>query len=232
MLETGFLQAAEALEAVRIDGGAWSHVLRKEVVDGCRFEVGDDAHAEASGGSSPLLHSYQDECRATPLELTAPSDPGLGTTHPGLVDLHFAVKRLASRIDHRSAEFVEHHPSGFVTPKTKLALEQQRRHTRLVGGHQVGCPEPKGQRGLGIVKDGSRCQRDLVTASRALPASSSYQRIAATVRALGTPVPLGPTARGQVLLAGLFAGKLKLKLPESSRKGRTWHSPTLLLVVS
>lgn len=32
----------------------------------------------------PLLDSYQDECGPTPLELTAPSNPGLGTTHPGL----------------------------------------------------------------------------------------------------------------------------------------------------
>jgi hypothetical protein len=127
---------------------------------------------------------------------------------------------------------VKHHPSGFVTLKTKLVLEKQRRDASLVGRHQVGRPEPEGQRGLRIVKDCSRCQGDLVTTGGALPASLSHQRVTAIVRASGALVALGPAARGQVLLAGLFAGELKLKLAKSPRKGRTRHSATLLLAVS
>jgi hypothetical protein len=42
---------------------------------------------------------------------------------------------------------VKHHPGGFVAPKPKLALEKQCRNAPLVGGHQVGCPEPKGSAG-------------------------------------------------------------------------------------
>jgi hypothetical protein len=82
------------------------------------------------------------------------------------------------------------------------------------------------------VKDCSRCQGDLVTTGGALPASSSHQRVTAIVRASGALVALGLAARGQVLLAGLFAGELKLKLAKSPRKGRTRHSATLLLAVS
>jgi hypothetical protein len=126
---------------------------------------------------------------------------------------------------------VKHHPRGFVAQKTKLALKKQRRDTPLVGRHQVGRPEPNGQRSLRIVKDCSRCQRDLVTTGGALPASPSHQRVAAIVRASGALVALGPPARGQVPLAGLFAGELKLKLAKSPGKGWTRHSPTLLLVV-
>jgi hypothetical protein len=127
---------------------------------------------------------------------------------------------------------VKHHPRGFVALKTKLAPKKQRRDTPLVGRHQVGRPEPNRQRGLRIVEDCPRCQRDLVTAGGALPASPSHQRVAATVRASGALVALGPPARGQVPLAGLFAGELKLKLAKSSGKRRTSHFPTLPLVVS
>jgi hypothetical protein len=81
------------------------------------------------------------------------------------------------------------------------------------------------------VKDCPRCQGHLVTTGGALPASSSHQRVTAIVRASGAPVAFAPAARGQVLLAGLFAGELKLKLAKSPRKGRTRHSPTLLPVV-
>src|SRR6266849_6416122 len=124
------------------------------------------------------------------------------------------------------------YPSGFVTLKTKLVLEKQRRDPSLVGRHQVGRPEPQGPRGLRIVKDGPRCQGHLVTTGGALPASSSHQRVTAIVRASGALVALGPAARGQVLLAGLFAGELKLKLAKSPGKRWTRHSATLLLAVS
>src|SRR5712691_8637323 len=111
-----------------------------------------------------------------PLSWRLPRIPGLGTANPGVVDFDLAVKRLAHRIHRRSPELVQYHPSGFVTLKTKLVLEKQRRDPSLVGRHQIGRPEPKGQRGLRIVKDGPRCQGDLVTTGGALPASSSHQR--------------------------------------------------------
>jgi hypothetical protein len=58
-----------------------------------------------------------------------------------------------------------------------------------------------------------------VTTGGALPASSSHQRVTAIVRASGALVALGPAARGQVLLAGLFVGELKLKLAEAWQDG-------------
>jgi hypothetical protein len=81
------------------------------------------------------------------------------------------------------------------------------------------------------VKDGPRCQGHLVATGGALPASSSHQRVTAIMRASGALVALGPAARGQVLLAGLFVGELNLKLAKSPGKGRTRHSPTLPLAV-
>jgi hypothetical protein len=126
---------------------------------------------------------------------------------------------------------VEDHPSGLVAPKSELTLEKQCRNTPLVGRHQVGGPEPKGQGSFGIVKDGPRSERDLVAASGTLPAPVSHQGIATRVGASRTLEALRPTAGGQVLLAGFLIGKLKLKLAERPGKGWPRHSPTLPLVV-
>jgi hypothetical protein len=65
------------------------------------------------------------------------------------------TKRFASEVHCRSSELVEDHPSRLVTPKPKPTLEKRRRNAPLVGRHQVGGPEPKGQGSLGVVKDGS-----------------------------------------------------------------------------
>jgi hypothetical protein len=127
---------------------------------------------------------------------------------------------------------VKHHPGGLVAAKPKLALEKQCRNTALVGGHQVGCPKPKGQGGLGIVKDSPRGQRDLIATGGTLPASSSHQRVATGVGTSRTLVTLGPAARGQVLLAGLLVGELELKLAERLWELRARHPPTLQVVVT
>ncbi len=231
MLKTDFLQAIEALEAVGVDCGTGSNVPSDEAVDGYRPKVRDDSHADAARGPSTLLNRDQDQCCSPPLELTAPSDTGLGTAPPRVVDLDLTPKRFASEVHRCSSELVEHHPSGFVTPKPKLALEKQCRNTPLVGGHQIGGPEPKGQGSLGIVKDGARSERDLVATGGTLPASPSHQRVAMSMGASGTLETLWPAARGQVLLAGFLAGKLKLKLAKRLRKGWSRHPLTLQLVV-
>jgi hypothetical protein len=150
------VQTREGLKAIGEDRRTGSNVLDEEVVDGGRFEVRKDGHAEAPRGLPVLLHRNQDECGSAPLELSAPAEASLDAADPCIVDLDLTPKRFTRDIDHRSAELVKHHPSGFVAPKPKLALEKQCRNTPLVGSHQVGCPEPKGQRGFGIVKDRSR----------------------------------------------------------------------------
>src|ERR1700737_1205832 len=190
VLEAEFLQASKAFEAIGMNGRAWSNIPRNEAVNRRRPEVWDDCHTGTPRSSSALLNGYHDECRAAPPELAAPADPGLGSANPGVVDFYLAVKRLAHRIHRRSPQLVKHHPSAFVTPKTKLVVEKQRRDPSLIGRHQVGRPEPEGQRGLRIVKDCPRCQGDLVTTGGALPAASSHKRVNATVRASGALVAL------------------------------------------
>jgi hypothetical protein len=223
MLETEGFQTRETLQPIGVKGCSRCHVLYEEAVDGVGREVGDDGHAEPPRGLSPLLDGHQDECRPTPLELAASSDTRLGSAHPRLIDLDFAPQRFASEVDHRSPKLMEHHPGGFVTSKAKLVLEEQSRDTPLVGGHQVGCPEPQGQRRLRIMKDGPRGQRNLMATGGAFPAPPSGQRVAVTLRTARTNKPLRPAALKQIFLAGLFASVFNLKLAQSRRKGRTWH---------
>jgi hypothetical protein len=223
MLETEAFQTPETFQPVGVNGCPGCHVLYEEAVDGVGREVRNDGHAEAPRGLSPFFDRHKHECRPTPLELAASPDTRLGSAHPRVIDLDFAPKRLASEVDHRPPELMEHHPGGLVTSKPKLALDEQRRDTPLVGGHQVGSPEPEGQRCLCIVKHSPRGQGDLMTTGSAFPAFSSSQRIAATVCAARTHEALRPAAPRQVFLAGLFGGVFDLKLAECLRKGRTWH---------
>ena len=51
------------------------------------------------------------------------------------------------------AEFVKHHPRGLVASQGKLALEEERRDPALIGGHQVGSPEPNCQRRFRIMQN-------------------------------------------------------------------------------
>jgi hypothetical protein len=159
-----FVQTREGLKAIGEDRRTGSNILDEEVVDGGRLEVRKDGHADAPRGLPAPLHRDQDKCSSAPLELSAPAEASLDAADLGIVDLDLTPKRFARDIDHRSAELVKHHPGGFVAPKPKLALEEECRNTPLVGGHQVGCPEPKGQRGLGIVKHRPRGQRNLIAA--------------------------------------------------------------------
>jgi len=227
-----FVHPREGLKAIGENRRTGSDVLDEEAVDGDRLEVRQDGHADAPRGLPALLHSNQDECGSAPLELSAPAEASLDAADPGIIDLDLTPERFARDIDHRSSELVKHHPGGFVAPKPKLALQKQCRNTPLVGGHQVGCPEPKGQRGLGIVKARPRGQRDLIATRGTLPASSSHQRVAASVGTSRTLVTFGPAARCQVPLAGLFVGELELKLSERGWEGRARHPPILQVVVT
>ena len=71
---------------------------------------------------------------------------------------------FAGGVDHGSAQFVEHQPRRFIAAEPELALQPHRRNPPRVRRHQIRRPEPLGQRQLGVVEDGPRGQRDLVSA--------------------------------------------------------------------
>ena len=182
---------------------------------------------DAPRGPAPLFHRDQDERRSSPLELPASAKAGLLASNPRFINFYLAVQRLPNCIHHGPAELVKHHPSSLVTGQAKLPLYEQGRHPALVGGHQIGGPEPLSQRDLSPVKNCPGCQRDLVTAAGALPPPLIQQFVRAPMSASGADEAIGPAAGRQVLLAGFLSGEVALKLPQRFGKRRLGHCSTL-----
>jgi len=232
MVEPRLLKTGEAPQPVGVDGGAGSDVLPNHRGEGARLEIRNDAHPDAPCGVATPFDGDQDRNGPTAFELPAATKSRLWTADPGVVDFHFAMKWLASRVDHGTPQLVEHHPRGFVPSQAELPLQQQRRDTPLVGRHQVGRPEPQGQRDLRVVQHRPGRQGCLMAARRALPTSVIHDDVGALVCTSGTSESFGPPTDGEVLLASRFGGELTLKLTQISRKRRARHAPTLLMVAS
>jgi hypothetical protein len=169
VFEPDFRKTLKALKAIRVDGRAGRDVLVKEGNNGLGLKIGDHFHSGAPRAPATLFHCDQNQRRSSSLELSASPKTGLLAANPGFINFYLAVQRLPSNIHHGSAELVKHHPGGLVTRQTELSLYEEGRHAALVGGHQVGSPEPMGQRDLGPVKNRPGSQRDLMTAAGTLP---------------------------------------------------------------
>jgi hypothetical protein len=122
MFEASLNQTDETLEAVRIDGGARCNVPGKYRDYRAGLEVGNHVHASPTGRVTALFHGHQNESRPSILELPAPFQPGLLAANPRVINLYLAAQGVPSRIHHRPAELVKHHPRGLVTGKTELML--------------------------------------------------------------------------------------------------------------
>ena len=85
------------------------------------------------------------QAHSTPRQWALRARIVLLAANPRLINFYLAVQRLPSPIHHGPAELVKHHPGGLVARQTELSLYQQRRHTALIGGHQIRGPEPVGQ---------------------------------------------------------------------------------------
>ena len=72
----------------------------------------------------------------------------------GFVDLDQAGERTAVGRHHAAAQLGAHQPGGLVGFQGELALQLQGRDAVGMGRHQIGRPEPRGQRQLGVVHEG------------------------------------------------------------------------------
>lgn len=196
------------------------------------LKFGDHPHSDAARAVAAPFDGHKDGHGSPALELATPEQPGLGAADPGVVDLHFPVERFAGRVHHRAPQLVKHHPRGLIPAQAQLPLQQQRRDPPLVGRHEIGGPEPLCQWHLRVVQNRPRRQRDLMPASRALPASLFEDRVGARVIASRASESVGPPTRGQVLLARLFGRELTLELAQISWKRRARHARTLLMAAS
>src|SRR5512134_144967 len=167
----GSLQPSVGRQTVGVEGGARGDVRLNDGAQGGRGEIRQDDEADATRTVITPLNGDENGHRATVFQLTASRDARLRTANPGVVELDLAMEGLSSRVDHRSAQLVEHHPRRFVAPQAELALDQKRRDTAPIRGHQVRRPEPLSERSLRVVQNRPGRQRDLMPTVGALPAA-------------------------------------------------------------
>src|SRR6516225_9114832 len=225
----GRLQSGECPEAVAIERRASGHILSNDGAHGGRCEIRQHEQADATRVVvTPLDRDHDGDC-PTIFELTASFEACLRCADPGVIEFDFTVQRLSGGIDHGSTQFVEHQPGGFIAAQPKLTLDEERRDAALVRCHQIGGPEPLDKRRLGVVENRTGRQRNLMPTRRALPASVR-DHVGSTMTATRTHEALRPATGFQILLAGLFSGKLAAELVQILRKWRAPRTPTLQIV--
>ena len=137
----------------------------------------------------------------------------------GFIDLDQAGERAAAGHHHAAAQLGAHQPRRLVRAQRELALQLQRRDAVGMGRHQIGRPEPGGQRQLGVVHDGAGGDRSLLAAAGALPGPGlGLQLPRFALGAAGADKPLGPARRKQIGDAGRLIGKALLKLDQGAGK--------------
>jgi len=224
------LQVFEAFQAVGHDRRSGADVVLDELDHRGLFEIRDHGHPDTARDAAPIFDRRHDNGRFSAFELTTASPTGLRPTDPGVVELDVAMQRFTRRVDHRTSQFVQQHPGGFVSAESQLLLEQERGDPPFVRRHEIRGPEPHGERHLSVVKNRSGGQRDLVSARNTSPASVLHHRVRLRVATSWAAESIGPATRGQILLAGLLGRELALELTQVRGKRRARHPPTLYLV--
>jgi hypothetical protein len=206
---------------------------------GPRCEVGGDEGMQAAGravghfaqtdaaGSSPAILDLDSADDQHPALMAAATTTGerivlAAADDLGLVDFDEAGERVAAGCDHAAAQLAAEQPGTAVRSQAELALQLQSRDPVGMGGHQIGRPEPGGQRQLGMVHDGPGGHRGLLAAAGAFPGPRfglQFPRLGHA--AAGADKPLGPAHREEVFDAGCLIGKAMLKLDQ--RTGKIGH---------
>src|SRR5665213_4447215 len=118
-----------------------------------------------------------------------------------------------------------HHPG---ISAVQLARQLHRGDPRMVGGHQVGSPEPPPQRHLCLVHHRARGHRGLRTTALALPHPPSVMhRPDLATAAPPAAKTIRPTTDKQILPARLLRGETPLELHDRQREPRPGHPVNL-----
>ncbi len=110
-------------------------------------------------------------------------------------------------------------------------MQLQRRDAIRMGRHQIGRPEPRRQRQLGVVHDGAGGHRGLPAAAGALPGPRlGLQFPGFAVAAAGADETLGPARFKQVSDAGRFIAEAPLEVDQRAWKIGHLASPEATIV--
>ena len=137
----------------------------------------------------------------------------------GFVDLDEPGQGAAVAGHHAAPQLGTQQPGRFVGAEAELALQLQRRDAVGMGGHQIGGPEPQGQRQLGVVHDGAGGHRGLLAATGAFPGPGlGLQRPGFARAASGADKTLRPARREQISDASRLIREAALELDQRVRK--------------
>ena len=135
----------------------------------------------------------------------------------GFVDLDQAGERAAAGRDHAAAQLGAQQPRRLVGAESELALQLQRRDAVGMGRHQIGRPEPSGQRQLGVVHDRAGRDRGLLAAAGAFPSPRlGVQRPRLAAAATGAGEARRPARREQVFDARRLIREVLLELDQGA----------------
>jgi len=137
----------------------------------------------------------------------------------GFIDLDEAGQRAATRREHAAAQLGADQPRGLVGAESELTLQLQSRDAIGVGGHQISGPEPRGQRQLGVMHDGSGSERGLPTAAGAfIGPGLGFQSPGFATAAARADKPVRPACCGKILSAGGLIAEALLELDQGAGK--------------
>ena len=140
----------------------------------------------------------------------------------GLVDLDEPGQRAAAGRHHAAAQLGADQPGRLVRAQGELALQLQGRDAVGVGRHQIGRPEPGGQRQLGVVHNGAGGDRGLFTAACAFPGPGfGLQLPGFGFAAAGADEAVRPARCGEIGNAGRLIREALLEFDQ--RAGKIGH---------
>ena len=179
--------------------------------------IGDLAEADATGTAAAILDldGADDQHFALMATSATTGDRIVFTTAGdfGFIHLDQTGQWAAIWGKHAAAQFGAEQPRRFVGAKSELALQLQRRDAVGMGSHQIGGPEPGGERQLGVMHDGSGGDRGLTGAASAfIGPGLCLQPPGFATAAARADKPVRPARCGKILSAGRLVAEALLEL--------------------
>src|ERR1700723_683126 len=214
-------------QTVGSDRAFWSDGLSDEPVQSGLGQVRDRTQADAANAFSIFLGGDDNQS----LDLRPPADcASLLPTPVSLVHLDGAIQPVPTRTNHSPAQFMQHRPGGLIAAQAENTLQAQSTDAILLAGDLPHGEEPDRQGQVTVLKNGSRGDRLLMTATAARPPIPP-NRPSIGSRAPRAHPSSGPPQSCEVFGAGILAAKPPFQLQQGLRKILAHDTQTLHLGV-
>jgi hypothetical protein len=187
--------------------------------------IGQDSQAQSARALPPDLD--RDPAQRLLAALAAAFEPLLVPADIELVDLDLLAQQGALGRDHRPAQLLQDQPRGLIPREAELALQLLGGDPGVMGGDQIGRPEPQPQRHARAVHHGARRHRRLAPTRGAHPQVPARLAANAILTAPRATKSARPARREQVLPARILGRKALLELQDRSRVRGSRHPAKL-----